>query len=120
MDNKLNFSIFRKETTTDTQTRRSFRKRFNDHIPKTQNMNSRQQLEKVNTKYGMHLIDNNHDYTDNKINNMHNNLKPIHFCNKGKILDTLEEFEIYKNTQINADKLIKRMESSVLFVIETT
>ena len=31
------------------QTGRSFRKRFNDHIPKTQNMNSRQQLQKVNT-----------------------------------------------------------------------
>ena len=65
-------------------------------------MHSRQQLEKVNTKYGMHLIDYNHDYTDDKINNF----KPIDFCNKGKILDTLEEFEIYKNTQINADKLI--------------
>ena len=54
----------------------------------------------------MHLIGNNHDNTDDKINDIHKNLKPIHFCNKGKFLDTLEEFEIYKNTQINADKLI--------------
>ena len=88
------------------QTGRSFRKRFNDHISKTQNINSTQQLEKVNTKYGLHLINNNHDYTDDKINNIHKNLKPIYFCNKGKFLDTLEEFEIYKNTQINANKLI--------------
>lgn len=87
------------------QTGRTFTKRFDDHTPKINNTSSRQQLEKINTKYGLHLIDNNHDYTDDKINNLHKNLTPLHYCNKGNYLDTLEEYKIHKNTKIDGNNL---------------
>lgn len=45
---------------------------------------------KVNNKFGIHLIDNTSDYINDKINNMHKNLKSLHFCTN-------------KNTQTNAD-----------------
>ena len=51
--------------------------------------------------FGLHLINKNHD-----CKNIHDHLTPIHYCNKSKYMDTLEEFEIYKYTKIDKDNML--------------
>ena len=82
------------------QTGRSFKERFKEHIPKTENLTPQKILD-INTKFALHIIDTNHKYTD-----IYTNLTPIHYCNKGKYLDTLEEYEIYKQTKSDKNKLL--------------
>lgn len=66
------------------QTGRAFIKRFKEHLPKNDIQNTK-------SNYARHLINNNHNYT-----NFETNFKPLHVCKKGKYMDVMEEFEIYK------------------------
>ena len=67
------------------QSGRDFYTRFLEHIPKTNNNNS---------SFAQHLITKGHNYTS-----FENNLVALHTCKKGKLMDSLEEFEIYKATK---------------------
>ena len=69
------------------QTGRGFLKRFIEHRPPT-HFHS---LDSVKSKFAEHLISENHSYT-----NFKTNLKPLHICKKGRYLNALEEYEIYK------------------------
>jgi len=81
------------------QTGRPFRVRFQEHIRDFKYNNSR-------SKFTQHLIDNKH-----AIGNMEDIMEIIHVTGKGKKLDALESFHIYKKAkagnQIN-DKLTVR------------
>ena len=66
------------------QTGRKFKDRFREHIPKGS-------IRYTTSNFALHLINNNHRYTS-----CAKNLKPLHICNKGRIMSALEEFEIYK------------------------
>ena len=69
------------------QTGRGFLKRFNEHKPPTICRN----YDTIKSKFAKHLINENHNYTD-----FGTNLKPLHFCSRGRYMNTLEEFEVYK------------------------
>ena len=81
------------------QTGRPFRVRFQEHVRDFKYNNNR-------SKFAQHLIDNKH-----AIGNMEDIMEVVHMTKKGKKLDTLEGFHIYKETktgnQIN-DKLTVR------------
>jgi len=81
------------------QTGRLFRIRFQEHIRDSKYNNSR-------AKFAQDLIDNKH-----AIRNMEDIMEIIHVTGKGKKLDALESFHIYKEAkagnQIN-DKLTVR------------
>lgn len=66
------------------QTTRSFKTRFKEHLPTKKS--------KTRSAYAAHLIDNNHNYTD-----FQKNVNILNINNKkGRMLDCLEEFHIYK------------------------
>ena len=69
------------------QTGRGFLKRFNEHKLPTTCRN----YDTIKSSFAKHLINENHSYTD-----FRTNLKPLHFCSKGRYMNTLEEFEVYK------------------------
>jgi len=81
------------------QTGRPFRVRIQEHVRDFKCNNNR-------SKFAQHLIDNKH-----AIGNMEDIMEVVHMTKKGKKLDTLESFQIYKETkadnQIN-DKLTVR------------
>jgi len=81
------------------QTGRPFTVRFQEHIRDLKYNNSR-------AKFAQHLIDNKH-----AIRNMEDIMEIVHVTGKGKKLDALESFHIYKEAkarnQIN-DKLMVR------------
>ena len=64
------------------QSGRCFYTRFLEHIPKPSNTKS---------NFVQHLISSGH-----KCTSFEENLTALHFCKKGKRMDSLEEFEIYK------------------------
>ena len=64
------------------QSGRCFYRRFLERIPKPSNTKS---------NFAQHLISSGHKYTS-----FEENLTALHFCKKGKRMDSLEEFEIYK------------------------
>lgn len=87
------------------QTGRSFEKRFKEHIPKAS------KVQKSN--YAEHLVLNNHNYT-----NLETNLKPLHICNKGRIMTALEQFEIYKAAKNNPQDILNdksTLQNNILF-----
>ena len=49
----------------------------------------------------MHLINENHNYTG-----FAENMIPIHVSNKGRFMDALEEFEIYRASKIHKECLL--------------
>jgi hypothetical protein len=69
------------------QTGRPFRVRFQEHVRDFKYSNNR-------SKFAQHLIDNKH-----AIGNMEDIMEVVHVKKKGKILDTLEGFHIYKETK---------------------
>jgi hypothetical protein len=81
------------------QTGRPFRVRFQEHMRDFKYNNNK-------LKFAQHLLDNKH-----AIGKMEDIMEVIHMAKKGKMLDTLESFHIYKETradnQIN-DKLTVR------------
>ena len=87
------------------QTGRSFSKRFAEHIP-----GPNQKVLKSN--YAKHLLTSKHTGTI-----LHENLTPLHFCNKSNLMDALEEFEIYKAFSKNENMLIEQLKfkSDILY-----
>ena len=69
------------------QTGRPFRVRFQEHVRDFKYNNNR-------SKFTQHLVDNKH-----AIGNMEEIMEVTHMKKKGKMLDTLEGFHIYKETK---------------------
>ena len=76
------------------QTGRPLIERFKEHLP-TKN------LDNLKSNYARHIIDNNHKYTS-----IEENMQLIRYCKKGKFMSAIEEFEIYKQTKKDPDKLL--------------
>jgi hypothetical protein len=75
------------------QTGRNFSQRFKEHVKALHN--------NTESAFANHLIDSGHTYTD-----INTNLEILHTHKKGKHLNTLEQYEIYKNTKINTDNIL--------------
>ena len=69
------------------QTGRPFKVRFQEHVRDFKYNNNR-------SKFAQHLIQNKH-----AIGKMKDIMEVVHVTKKGKILDTLEGFHIYKETK---------------------
>ena len=73
------------------QTGRSFFERFNEHTPTT--------LTNIkNSNFPQHIINEGHSYI-----NFNDNLQPMHICNKGRLMDIWEEFEILKAVKLKPE-----------------
>ena len=55
----------------------------------------------LTSNFARHLIDTNHGYTG-----FESNLKTLHFCDKGQLLDAWEEFEIYKKFKESPQQML--------------
>ena len=75
------------------QTGRPFEERYKEHLP-------RRELHKT-SNFARHLMLCNHNYSD-----FQTNFQPMHCCRKGKYMDALEEYEIYKAVKINSDYVL--------------
>ena len=71
------------------QTGRSFRIRFQEHFRDFKYGNKK-------SKFATHLLDNRH-----AIDSMENIMETTHITNKGKMMDTIEKFYIYRETKID-------------------
>ena len=67
------------------QTGRTFYKRFTEHLPKSD-------IRKVDSVFARHLMNENHD-----TKSFENSCFPLHICNKGAVMNAIEEFEIYSS-----------------------
>ena len=76
------------------QTGRPIKERFKEHLP-TGN------LENLKSNFARHIIDNDHKYT-----NIDNNIEIIQKCSKGKLMNAIEEFYIYKEFKTDANRLL--------------
>ena len=76
------------------QTGRTFIERFSEHTP-TNFTNIK------NSHFAQHLVNEGHNYT-----NFNANLKPMHFCKKGTLMDAWEEFEIHKAVKLQPDSIL--------------
>lgn len=65
------------------QTGRGFKKRYVEHLPKRNSVGT--------SCFARHLVNEGHSYKD-----FESNLEPLHLCRKGKYMNTLEEYEIYR------------------------
>ena len=71
------------------QTERPFKVRFQEHLRDYKHENNR-------SKFAQHLLENKHG-----MGPMENIMHLTHVTNKGKMLDTLEKFYIYRETEAN-------------------
>ena len=71
------------------QTGSSFRTRFSEHFRDYKHANYK-------SKFAQHLLENNHS-----IGTIDNIMEVLHTTNKGRLMDTLENFHIYKITREN-------------------
>jgi hypothetical protein len=69
------------------QTGRAFRTRFKEHIHDIKN-------NRCHSKYAQHILNTGHEYDP-----IEQIMDILHIKNKGYILNTLEQFEIYKITK---------------------
>lgn len=76
------------------QTGRSFGIRYKEHLPKGKLVN-------ITSNFAKHLIDDNHDYESFEANCI-----PLHVCDKGRVMDTLEEYEVYKGYKLNSNNIL--------------
>ena len=76
------------------QTGRPMKDRFKEHLP-TGNLNN------LKSNFARHIIDHGHKYT-----NIDNNVDIIQNCSKGKLMNALEEFYIYRESKIDANRLL--------------
>jgi len=67
--------------------RKPFKDRFQEHVRDFKYNNDR-------SKFAQHLIDNKH-----AIGKMEQIMEVVHETKKGKMIDTLEDFHIYKETK---------------------
>jgi hypothetical protein len=77
------------------QTGRPFETRFKEHYSDFKNAHNK-------SKFAQHVIEGGHSFGP-----MNEIMEPLHIANKGRMLDTLEKFYIYKETKLNnqIDKL---------------
>ena len=76
------------------QTGRTFFERYKEHLPTSiSNINK--------SNYAKHLVSLNHNYT-----NFEANCKPLHICRKGRYMDAVEEFEIYRAFRNNPNNIL--------------
>lgn len=75
------------------QTGRQFYTRYKEHIPTLKN--------NKHSTFAEHLINTLHTTT-----NITQNMEILHITQKGRKLDTLEQFEIYKNTITHKDDIL--------------
>ena len=82
------------------QTGRKFSARYTEHIPPK---NPRVPIiaDNMKSNFAKHIIKEKHNCTSLK-----NNLKPLHICNKGNIMNAFEEFEIYKAFKSESTKIL--------------
>ena len=88
------------------QTGRGFKDRYIEHLP-------RKNINNIKSSYAQHLMEYNHNYTS-----FIQNLKPLHYCKKGRFMDAMEEFIIYKASKFQRDELLNDMlsfKSNVFF-----
>ena len=71
------------------QTGRKFLDRYREHLP-------RGDTQKIKSNFALHLVNQNHSYSS-----FQSSFKPFHFCKKGRLIDALEEFEMYKLSLIH-------------------
>lgn len=76
------------------QTGRSFGKRFKEHLPG-------RSLAKLTLNFARHLVETNHNYV-----NFEMNCTPLHICGKGQVMNTLEEYEIYKAYKHHSNNIL--------------
>ena len=74
------------------QTGRSFGVRFKEHLPKKSNSTS---------NFARHLMEEDHEY-----GGFDADCKPLHICNNGPHLNTLEEFEIYRAYKLDPNNIL--------------
>lgn len=67
---------------------RTFSKRLSEHLLKPK-------IDEKRSKFSRHLIDQDHSYK-----HIQDNLNSLHKCGKGHLLNTREQFEIYKAIKI--------------------
>jgi hypothetical protein len=87
------------------QTGRYFEKRFKEHLPKSNSVQS--------SNFASHLIDSGHSYT-----NFSSNLSALHICSKGQKMTVLESYEIYKATKFEPHNLLNEkctLQTNALF-----
>jgi hypothetical protein len=88
------------------QTGRRFEDRFKEHLPRRNILHNK-------STYAQHLIDCGHNY-----GSFSDSLEPLHFCGKGRYMDALEEYEIYKAANLHKERLLNDMisfKSNALF-----
>jgi hypothetical protein len=88
------------------QTGRSFRIRFQEHFRDFKYGNRK-------SKFATHLLDNRH-----AIDNMENIMETTHTTKKGKLMDTMEKFYIYRETKIN-NQINHKLTIKSNFIFET-
>jgi len=71
------------------QTDRPFKTRFQDHLRDFKYNNRK-------SKFAQHLLDRQHS-----IDEMENIMDIIHITNKGRMMDAIEKYYIYRETKIN-------------------
>jgi hypothetical protein len=71
------------------QTDRPFKTRFKEHMRDFKYNNQK-------SKFAQHLLDNQHS-----IGNMENIMDIVHIMSKGKMMDTVEKYYIYRETKLN-------------------
>jgi hypothetical protein len=68
---------------------RSFKTRFQEHLRDFRYNNQK-------SKFAQHLLDKQHS-----MDKMENIMDIIHITNKGKMMDTIEKYYIYRETKLN-------------------
>lgn len=77
------------------QTGRSFGIRFKEHLPKKHGSAA------SCSNYARHLSDEKHEYVSFKAI-----CKPLHVCEKGPYMSTLEEYEIYRAYKLHSNNIL--------------
>ena len=86
------------------QTGRTFNKRYKEHLPKGN-------LANITSNFARHLVEMNHDYE-----NFDTDCTPLHICRKGRVMDTLEEYEIYRAHKLHSNNILN---DKLCFTINT-
>lgn len=86
------FPIYYVQNAKSLSHKKPFVKCFREHL-------SKNNIEKIKSNYSPHLVVNTYNYTQ-----FNTNLKSLHIYKKGRLVNTLEEFEIYRAFKINNDK----------------
>ena len=76
-----------------SQTGRTFYKRYTEHLPKSD-------IRKVDSVFARHLMNKNHDSE-----RFENSCFPLHICNKGEVMNAIEEFETYSAIKKDPNKV---------------